>query len=207
MSKAQSDLTGQGHGSTVVLRDLHLGAGGPASSGLEAQVLSRVESRLQEFQASLVSCLGDLVASRVESVVDARIKKAVHPGSGGSFDAAKMKGLIVDVLQSTLVESGLLEKAVERVVAQRGGPSAPGGGGEIQGQLRDECVRLAKEALTERLSSLHRDIQALIQKETAAFLSSENLKVLIDDKFRAISLYLKTDVIPKTVQQILKGTP
>ena len=46
---------------------------------------------------------------------------------------------------------------------------------------------------------------ALVQREIQATLSSENVKILLDDKFRAISLYLKSEVIPKTVAQILKG--
>ncbi len=45
-----------------------------------------------------------------------------------------------------------------------------------------------------------------MQKEVALALGSENMKILIDEKFRAISLYLKTDVIPKTVAQILKSS-
>jgi hypothetical protein len=53
---------------------------------------------------------------------------------------------------------------------------------------------------------LEKDIGAIVQKEIQATLSSENIKMLMDDKFRAISLYLKQEVIPKAVAQILKGS-
>jgi hypothetical protein len=57
-------------------------------------------------------------------------------------------------------------------------------------------------AVNEKIES---EVTALVQREIQATLSSENVKVLLDDKFRAISLYLKSEVIPKTVAQILKG--
>ena len=53
---------------------------------------------------------------------------------------------------------------------------------------------------------LEKDVTAIVQREIQATLSSESIKVLMDDKFRAISLYLKQEVIPKAVAQILKGS-
>jgi hypothetical protein len=58
-------------------------------------------------------------------------------------------------------------------------------------------------AVNQRLET---DIKEIIQREIQTTLSGENVKILIDDKFRAISLYLKTEVIPKAVAQILKGS-
>jgi hypothetical protein len=52
---------------------------------------------------------------------------------------------------------------------------------------------------------IQNEVLQLVQREIQATLSSENIKILIDDKFRSISLYLKSEVIPKTVAQILKG--
>ena len=57
-------------------------------------------------------------------------------------------------------------------------------------------------AVSEKIQT---EVTALVQREIQATLSSENVKILLDDKFRAISLYLKSEVIPKTVAQILKG--
>jgi hypothetical protein len=63
--------------------------------------------------------------------------------------------------------------------------------------------KFVARALDQRLE---KDIIAIVQREIQVTLSSENVKVLIDDKFRAISLYLKQEVIPKAVAQILKGS-
>ena len=35
-------------------------------------------------------------------------------------------------------------------------------------------------------------------------MNSEDVKQLIDSKFRAITLYMKTDVIPQAVKQVLQ---
>ena len=48
-------------------------------------------------------------------------------------------------------------------------------------------------------------VDGIIQKAVAEAMSSEDIKQLIDSKFRAITLYMKTDVIPASVKQVLKS--
>ena len=77
-----------------------------------------------------------------------------------------------------------------------------GGGGEA---LKSESARLVKEFLSQNLGTLFQsEIRGAVQKELQAFMASENMKMLIDDKFRTVQLYLTTEVIPNTVKQILR---
>lgn len=102
--------------------------------------------------------------------------------------AAKTKEVLTEIVQSALFESGLLEKVVQRTVEKklkeagdsRGGPGQEG-------------------------SQAQKEIEALVKRELQAALAGESVKVMIDDKFRAITLYLKSDVIPKAVGQALKS--
>ena len=87
-------------------------------------------------------------------------------------DPGQIKDVLLDVIHSSLFQSGVLEKYVARALDQR----------------------------------LEKDVTAIVQREIQTTLSGENIKMLIDDKFRAISLYLKQEVIPKAVAQILKGS-
>jgi hypothetical protein len=107
---------------------------------------------------------------------------------------------VKEVLNSVLIESGLLKQVVETVVERqleaRGGD---GGGGE---RLRQEAAALAKDFLSKNLGTVFKDeIQGAVTAATKELLSSEQVKILIDDKFRAVTLYLKTEVIPKAVRQ------
>ena len=47
---------------------------------------------------------------------------------------------------------------------------------------------------------------AQVHAQVKELLAGEEMKIMLDDKFRAISLYLKGEVIPKTVKKILEET-
>ena len=178
---------------------------------IESRVLERIEGKIRKSQSQTVNVLISVIAERMEPFIERRIleKLATAPSSG--LDTEKLKETVTTVIGNTLVESGLLEKFVDRAVESR----LEGGHGGAAGAGVEALVAKAIEAKSEQISQavtaqcldqLRREVQAIVHKESAATLSSENIKILIDDKFRAISLYLKTDVIPKTVAQILKNT-
>jgi hypothetical protein len=126
-----------------------------------------------------------LVTERLEPLLEQRLSQA--DGTSGSSGLGATKEALTQVLHGVLFESGLLEKFVHRAVDQKlkVAPAREGLSGGLMGASKEE-------------------IGAVVENKVAASLSGDTLKVLIDDKFRAITLYLKTDVIPKAVAQILK---
>ncbi|HVR74118.1 MAG TPA: hypothetical protein VMT52_07295, partial [Planctomycetota bacterium] len=85
-----------------------------------------------------------------------------------------------------LFDSGLMEKMIQKAVDSK----MKGTGGAVAGASPD----------------LKGEVQAMIQKEIGLMLSSEGMKSMIDEKFRAVTLYLKQEVIPKAVAQVLKSS-
>lgn len=172
-------------------------------------------------------CLSAVEAALWQLLVSERFKRAVKeavPSSGGGSAAptdldarikAQVAASIPDIVRSDEVQSLLntllkdkgkeifkqaifggsldLKKVVARVVEQslasRGGaPSA--GTADIGAAIE---AHLAQH--------LNKDIGHVIQTEIKTFLSSELMKEMLDSKFRAIDVYLKTDLIPKVVKR------
>ncbi len=117
----------------------------------------------------------------------------------------KVREQVKDVLNRVLLESGLLQQIVDKAVEHKLEARGSGGASEHAEALQKEAANIAKKFLSENIGSLSKkEIQDAIGDSTQKVLSSENVKVLIDDKFRAVTLYLKTEVIPKSVRQALK---
>jgi len=151
-----------------------------SDQSLEERLTHEFEGRLKELEKRIALRLDKLIAERVEPLLDRRLS-AASPGAAGSSEATKEA--LTQVMQAVLFESGFLEKFVQRAVEQK-----------------LETGNSAKALL----DSCRSEIQGIVEKTVSATLSGENVKVMIDDKFRAISLYLKGEVIPKAVIQILK---
>jgi hypothetical protein len=112
----------------------------------------------------------------------------------------KLKKLMISVL----FESGVLEKFVGAMLDQKLQELDVSGGAGEEG-LRKESTKLVKEFLAQNLGTLFQsEIHGAIQRALQGFLASEDMKVLIDDKFRQIQLYLTTEVIPSQVKLNLK---
>jgi hypothetical protein len=121
----------------------------------------------------------------------------------GNLDPREIRKQVKEVLNSVLIESGLLKQVVETVVERQ--LEARGGGGGGGERLRQEAAAVAKDFLSKNLGTVFKDeIQGAVTAATKELLSSEQVKILIDDKFRAVTLYLKTEVIPKAVRQAAK---
>ena len=102
-------------------------------------------------------------------------------GGGLGGNPEDIKKALGEVVTTALFDSGLLEKIVEKQVEKKLASSGGGGSGAPSG-----------------------DLTAHIESTVKTLLAGEDMKILIDDKFRAISLYLKSDVIPKTVKKVLQ---
>jgi hypothetical protein len=165
-------------------------------AALQQRLQSQVEERLEALQEKV-----EALASRLEAA-GARAAPA-----GGGPGEAELRETLKKVVASVLLESGFLEKLIEKVVDSRleSLKLALGEGGGGSEALRQEAAALVKEFLSANLGKIFQsEIRGAIQKEMQAVMGSENMKLLVDDKFRAITLYLKTEVIPKAVRQLLK---
>jgi len=97
--------------------------------------------------------------------------------------------------RSALSGSLDIKKAVTRVVESVLEARGITGGGKGQTQDISEAV---SQYLKQNLGNMLTDT---ISSEVKNFLASEEMKELLDSKFRAIDLYLKTDLIPKVVKR------
>ena len=149
--------------------------------------------------------IDEAIVAKAEEIVDARIRKALEENESSQLSNAKTKEALLKVLQAALFESGLLEKIVHRAVDQRlngtrEGEAAAKGGVEAEG------FPAMKDYLAKNLPELCKgEIQGIVQKQIQAAFAGENVKMLFDEKFRAISIYLKTEVIPKAISQQLRS--
>jgi hypothetical protein len=146
----------------------------------EERLTQEFDGRLKELEKRIVLRLDKLIPERIEPLLDRKLS-AASPGAAGGSEATKEA--LTQVMQAVLFESGFLEKLVQRAV-----------------EHKLEAGNSAKALL----DSCRDEIQGIVEKTISATLSGENVKVMIDDKFRAISLYLKGEVIPKAVIQVLK---
>lgn len=156
-------------------------------SALEKRLTERLDSRMDEIKKSVTDGLVKL-QERVVPLIDERVSKA-HSGSFATLTNTTKEAL-ANVVQAILFDSGILERLVTRIVDEKitsrgAAPSSTAAAG-----LNDEA---------------RKEIAALAQKAITATLAGEQMKMLLDDKFRAITLYLKSEVIPKAVQDILKA--
>lgn len=152
-----------------------------------------LEERLSRLESSITD-LGSRLADGAEG--------AARAGGGFTDDALgeKLKKLI----SSVLIESGFLEKFVKSTVEKRLGDA---GAPDAQ-SIRQQAAQLAKEFLSENLGAIfQKEIQEIVRKEVSQFLAGDEMKMLLDDKFRAVTLFLKTDVIPNAVRHALKSGP
>ena len=99
--------------------------------------------------------------------------------------AAVNRDQLAEVVHAVVFESGLLKKQIERELES-----------SLKGAIKPVIGEYVKNDLSKALGDM-------VQKAVTDLLNSEEIKVLIDSKFRAITLYLKTDVIPKVVKQCL----
>jgi hypothetical protein len=116
---------------------------------------------------------------------------------GGEWTHERIAGKLKEVLASVLIENGILASLVEKSVERR--LKAPGASAS-------EGVAAGGLGASETQELVRDEIQESLARFTKEFLNSEALKVLIDEKFRTMTVYLKTEVIPKAVRQAVKET-
>lgn len=157
------------------------------ANALEARVLQAVDSKLEDLKKRMADKFVEILGERIEPLVDAKVKKAMNGSiSGAAAPAGNSKEAFMKVIQGALFDSGLMEKMIQKAVDSK----MKGAGGAVVGASPD----------------LKGEVHAMIQKEIALMLSSEGMKSMIDEKFRAVTLYLKQEVIPKAVAHGLKSS-
>jgi len=159
--------------------------GDPGS--LEQRLTARLDASLEGIKRSVAEGLCKL-QERIDPLIDDRVKKALN-GDIASL-ANTTKEALATVVQAVLFDSGILERLVRRIVdekiAEKRGPA----GGAPAGDLSEGA---------------RKELAALVGREVSAALAGEQLKMIVDDKFRAITHYMKSEVIPKAVQEVLRS--
>ncbi|HVR75347.1 MAG TPA: hypothetical protein VMT52_13505, partial [Planctomycetota bacterium] len=145
--------------------------GGPIdpefANALEARVLQAVDSKLEDLKKRMADKFVEILGERIEPLVDAKVKKAMNGTiTGAAGPAGNSKEAFMKVIQSALFDSGLMEKMIQKAVDSK----VKGSGGAVAGATPD----------------LKGEVQAMIQKEIGLLLSSEGMKSMIDEKFRAV---------------------
>ena len=162
-------------------------------SALESDVTARVQSGLAGVDST-----GSLEEIEKKVTASESFRQAVREEAGGDGGGATKEALGA-IIQSVLFESGILEKIVNKQI-----DSKLAGGGSGDADPAGVKKVLAKE-LPELLQG---ELKGVAERQVRSAMAGEDMKALLDDKFRAMSLYLKTDVIPKAVQKVLKeGQP
>ncbi len=153
-----------------------------------------------EFQGAFTRLTEELAKNvpAADGKLDGRGK---GPGDAGS-SSVDLRKMVADVVSAALLETPLLDKAVERY--SRTHPGAPGGGGAAHTGNEQQIQAAVKEYMTHHLGThFQGEIRGVIQKEMKSALASEDLKEMLDEKLRAVTLYLKNEIVPKAVQQVI----
>lgn len=152
------------------------------------------------YQAAFLKLVEETVQTALEKTSPKEGREAV-----GAPQAPEIKKTVADTVSAVLLETNILEKLVERQVKAQIASGAGGiAGREGLDSIRQDAIKGVRDFLSRNIETLFQnEIRSIIQKEVMNFLASDQLKELMDEKFRMINTYLKTDVIPKIVQQEL----
>lgn len=125
--------------------------------------------------------------------------------------AEAMHGKVREAINLALagvVESGPFQAYVERVAGEKAQEAVKPFLSRVQKQVEETVNKaLAKDGprTARGVPDQPGDISTVVEAEVKKCLSSEEVKILIDEKFRAISLYLKTDVVPRLIRKHLEA--
>jgi hypothetical protein len=132
-------------------------------------------------------------------------EESAKAGAQAASSQADIKKTVTEAVSAVLLETKVLERIIDRQIkAHLDGGSAPKGAEGGLEVFRQEVPKIVREYLQRHLAALFEsEVRGVIHKEIMTFMASDELKELMDDKFRLMNTYLKTDVIPKVVQQEL----
>jgi len=186
-----------------------LRSGGSAKLAAE-QLVGLLQNGLQDEIECRLDWLNqrlDALASRLDGLLDdSSAVNAEGADAPGLSDDALTKRLKT-VIGSVLVESGVLEELVRRVVRREIDSAGAGdAGGDSTDKIKAAAGSIVKDFLSEHLGEiLRKEVAGVVEKQVHAVVGSDELKQLIDDKFRVVTMYLKTDVVPGAVRQALQS--
>ena len=139
-----------------------------------------------ESLTALQEALGRFAEESVRAAIEKQTEKLAPRAPNGGVSAEDLRQTVAEVVGAALIETDLIDKLVERHLKNR--PQAAGPGGVST----EEVMRLVQT-----------EFRGLLAKELKAFLVSNEFKEILDDKFRAITLYLKSDLLPKAIKEQL----
>ncbi|HAK95258.1 MAG TPA: hypothetical protein DCM87_09705 [Planctomycetes bacterium] len=173
--------------------------------------LTAVEAALGQFLASerFVRAVRDAAPSggaapaELDARIKARITSCLPEMLAGEHVQALFNAMLKDkgreIFKQAIFGGSLdLKKVVARVVEQSLDSRA---GAVVVGTAGAEGVSIAGAVESYLKEHLGKELAHAIQAEMRKFLASEQMKELLESKFRAIDVYLKTDLIPRVVKR------
>ena len=141
----------------------------------------------EESQSGPLAAIQVAIEKIAQKAVSQAVSQVPQDDSPKESSSEEIKKTVTDAVTNLLLETDLMERLIDRhfkknpqPASDRSGADTPAGEGK--------------------------DLQESIQEELKAFLTSNEFKELMDDKFRTITLYLKTEVIPRVVQKELSNS-
>jgi hypothetical protein len=128
----------------------------------------------EDPSAAFQSALTRLVEDTVERVL-------AKGHSAKPAESEDIKKTVTEAVGSVLLETNLVERILDRHLKARPAAAAAAGGA----------------------SADFADLRVTVQKEMRNFVTSQEFKELMEEKFRAITMYLRSDVVPKVVRETL----
>ncbi len=126
-------------------------------------------------------------------------------GPAGAVSSADLRKTVAEAVSAVLLETKVLERIIDRQIKAHLGavPKTALAEGTAEA-ARQEVPKIVRDYLGKHLAALFEtEVKGVIHKEIMTFMASDEMKELMDDKFRLINTYLKTEVIPKVVQKEL----
>lgn len=174
--------------------------------------LAAVEAALGQFLASErfaravreTAPAGGVAPANLKAQVAACLPEMMASDQVQAHFNAMLKDKGREIFKQAIFGGSLdLKKVVARVVEQSLDSRA---GAVVVGNAGTEGVSIASAVESYLGQHLGKELAHAIQAEMRKFLASEQMKELLDSKFRAIDVYLKTDLIPRVVKREIAKT-
>jgi hypothetical protein len=157
------------------------------------QFSSKLQEEMKKEQhAASSGQLQAVVRETVDKALSEQGSKLIEQQAeeAGAKLIQKTKNIVRQSITSGSLDlRNIVTRVVEKAIESQGG---------LQKQNSDAIEETVNSQLDKKLG---KKMDSVIENKFQDLFSSEKLKELLDQKFRAIDLYLKTDLIPKIVKR------
>ena len=119
----------------------------------------------------------------------------------------QMKSAVTEAVGAVLLESNLIDKFLIRSLQNLPAENKKALANEIcsEESLKQICEKSMRSlTMSTLVPTIRKEIKEVVTSYIKEFGKTEEFKAIIDSRFRMIEQYLRSDVIPKVVEKILK---